>query len=53
MSDDIQRAISAVVQRAPEWMRHDLMSKDKATRTRAEEALAAMVANAITERNRA
>ena len=52
MSDDLQLAISAVVQRAPEWMRHDLLSKDKATRTRAEEAFAAIIANAIAERDR-
>lgn len=53
MSDDLQQAISAVVQRAPEWMRHDLQSKDKVTRTRAEEAFAAIIANAIAERDRA
>jgi len=47
MSEDLQQAISVVVQRAPEWMRHDLLSKDKATRTRAEEALAAIITNAI------
>jgi len=52
MSDDLQQAISAVVQRAPEWMRNDLLSKDKATRTRAEESLAAIIANAIAERDR-
>jgi hypothetical protein len=52
MGDDLQRAIGAVVQRAPEWMRHDLLSKDKATRTRAEEAFAAIIANAIAERDR-
>jgi hypothetical protein len=52
MSNDLQQAISAVVQRAPEWMRHDLLSKDKATRTRAEEAFAAIIVNAIAERDR-
>jgi len=51
MGEDLQQAISAVVQRAPEWMRHDLLSKDRAIRTRAEEALAAIIANAIAERD--
>lgn len=52
MGENLQQAISAVVQRAPEWMRHDLLSKDNATRTRAKEALAAIITNAIAERNR-
>lgn len=35
------------VTRLPDWMRHDLAAKDAALRTRAEEALAAMLADAL------
>ncbi len=33
--------------RMPEWLRHDLAGKDALLRARAEEALAAMIVNAI------
>jgi hypothetical protein len=39
--------IADVVRRTPEWVRHDLLSKDIAGRQRAEEALAAMIAAAL------
>ncbi|MBB4087299.1 DUF6771 family protein [Sphingomonas carotinifaciens] len=47
MTDPMLHAITAVVRRAPEWVRHDLMAKDAGTRERAEDALAAMIAAAL------
>lgn len=46
-SGDPKSVVLAVVQRAPQWVRHDLLSKDILTRLRAEESLAAMVAGAL------
>lgn len=46
MSDPVL-IIQAVVQRAPRWLRHDLSSHDAAVRTRAEETIAAMIADAL------
>lgn len=45
--DDIQPIILAAVERAPRWVRVDLASTDPTIRTRAEEALAAMIAQAL------
>jgi hypothetical protein len=39
--------ILSVLARTPEWIRHDLGSKDLTSRERAQEALAAMIAAAI------
>lgn len=39
--------ITAVLGRAPSWIRQDLLAKEYAIRVRAEEALAAMIADAI------
>lgn len=47
MNDTISAIILRVIERAPQWIRHDLESKDDAIRTRAEETLAAMIANAL------
>lgn len=47
MQDDLQAAITAIVARTPDWVRQDLLSKDQATRARAEETLAAMIAGAL------
>jgi hypothetical protein len=47
MSEHIQSAILAVIERAPQWIRQDLTAKDAAARTRAEESLAAMIADAL------
>jgi len=47
MSDDIRHKVAKVVENAPEWLRLDLASKDPATRTRAEDALSAMIAAAL------
>lgn len=52
MDDTLQTTINAVIARAPEWIRHDLLSKDASIRIRAEETLAAMIANAIAEPDR-
>ena len=39
--------VTAVLMRAPEWIRTDLAAKDAKLRTRAEEALAGMIADAL------
>ena len=39
--------IQAVVARAPAWLRHDLAAADPSVRARAEDAMAAMIAEAI------
>lgn len=49
MDDTLLATITAVIARAPEWIRHDLLSKETSIRTRAEETLAAMIANALPE----
>jgi hypothetical protein len=49
MNDSLQATITAVLARAPEWIRHDLVSKEPGARARAEETLAAMVANALSQ----
>ena len=47
MNSDLQTTITAAIARAPEWIRQKLLSKEKATRARAEEALAALTAGAL------
>jgi hypothetical protein len=47
MNNDLQATITATIARAPEWIRQELLWKEKATRARAEEALAAMIADAL------
>jgi len=49
MSIGLHDVIRAVIAKAPQWVRQDLLSKDPTLREPAEEALAAMVANAIGE----
>jgi len=49
VKNDLTAPILAVIERAPQWVRHDLGSKDPAIRSRAEETLAAMIASALTE----
>lgn len=48
MTDDMKKMVLAAIQRAPEWLRQDLNSKDAASRERAEETLAAMIGDVIT-----
>lgn len=47
MGNHDQSLISLAIARAPEWIRRELLSDEKAIRARAEEALAAMIANAL------
>lgn len=49
MIDPHQETITAIVARAPDWMRQDLLSKDPIVRRRAEETLAAMITNAFSD----
>jgi hypothetical protein len=52
MTDDLQATITAIIGRAPDWIRQELLSKDKSTRARAEEALGAMIAGALKDAGR-
>lgn len=52
MSEDLQATITAIIARTPDWIRQELLSKEKATRVRAEEALGAMIAGALPESDR-
>jgi hypothetical protein len=47
MDAEMTATILRVIERAPQWLRHDLESKDAAVRSRAEETLAAMIADAL------
>ena len=49
MSEEITKIVLGVLERAPEWIRHDLAAKDAAIRARAEETLAAMIVNALAQ----
>ena len=49
MNEDIAKTVLMVLERAPEWVRHDLAAKDAAIRDRAEETLAAMIASALAQ----
>ncbi|HEX2813605.1 MAG TPA: hypothetical protein VHO04_13080 [Sphingopyxis sp.] len=47
MTQELTETILRVVERAPQWIRRDLDSKDAVARIRAEETLAAMIADAL------
>ncbi len=47
MDQTSKDALLKAVARLPDWVRHDLAGKDAALRMRAEEALAAMVVDAL------
>ena len=47
MNSNLAEAIQAVVERAPLWLRQDLSSKDAGVRARAEDAMVAMIAEAL------
>ncbi|EGD60852.1 hypothetical protein Y88_1647 [Novosphingobium nitrogenifigens DSM 19370] len=49
MDDKTKTRILGVIERAPQWLRSDLAAKDASARARAEEALAAMLVDAIEE----
>ena len=53
MDEETKATILAVIERAPQWIRHDLPAKDSAARARAEETLAAMIADALNKAQRA
>ncbi|MGK2911816.1 MAG: DUF6771 family protein [Sphingobium sp.] len=44
---DLAATITAVLAKAPQWIRHDISSSDAALRVRAEESLAAIIAAAL------
>ena len=47
MTEDLEAKILAFLKRAPDWVRRDLTAKDQSARTQAEEAFAAMLADAL------
>lgn len=47
MDEDQKSLVGHIVARIPQWIRHDLVSKDAVVRLRAEETLAAMIVNAL------
>jgi hypothetical protein len=47
MNDTLTPVILQAIERAPQWVRHDLESKDPVIRIRAEETLAAQIAAAL------
>ncbi|NWK94682.1 hypothetical protein DM806_03175 [Sphingobium lactosutens] len=47
MDEQTKAIILRVIERVPQWIRHDLDAKDVAVRARAEETLAAMIGNAL------
>lgn len=47
MNDDLMKTVLTILQRAPEWLRHDIGAKDNGVRSRAEETLAAMIEAAL------
>jgi hypothetical protein len=49
MTGAINEVILRVLERAPQWVRQDLLSADPVVRARAEETLAAMISSALAE----
>lgn len=49
MKNDPKARVLEAVERIPDWLRRDLASRDEATRQRAGETLAGMIASALTE----
>jgi hypothetical protein len=47
MTDKYSAMINTVLAKAPEWIRSEFASRDSSARSRAEEALAAMIAAAL------
>lgn len=48
--DPVVATVQRVLERAPQWVRHDMAVKDAIVRQRAEETLAAMIASALSEK---
>lgn len=53
MSNELSDRVLAALIRLPDWMRRDLSSKDEATRQRAEESIATIIASALGEQMQA
>jgi hypothetical protein len=49
MNETLTGIVLQVIERTPQWVRHDLEAKDAAIRNRAEETLAAMIGAALDE----
>ncbi|MGQ3230331.1 MAG: DUF6771 family protein [Blastomonas fulva] len=49
MTGAINEVILRVLERAPQWVRQDLLSADPIVRARAEKTLAAMISSALAE----
>lgn len=49
MTGAINEVILRVLERAPQWVRQDLLSADPIGRARAEETLAAMISSTLAE----
>lgn len=47
MDQETSELVTRVIARTPQWLRHDLSSKDLSARGRAEETLAAMIVDAL------
>jgi hypothetical protein len=47
MKETLTTTVLQVIERTPQWVRHDLESTEPAVRIRAEETLAAMIAAAL------
>lgn len=47
MKENHLGVVSAVMKKVPDWVRHDLSSKDEGLRARAEETIAAMISAAV------
>ncbi|TCM28385.1 DUF6771 family protein [Novosphingobium sp. ST904] len=47
MNTNLASTILAAIERAPQWVRHELESKDPVIRCRAEETLAAIISSAL------
>lgn len=47
MTRDLTDTVLRAIERAPQWIRRDLDAKDLIVRIRAEESLAAMIADAL------
>ncbi len=51
MTQELTDAILRAVERAPQWLPRDLETKDQIVRVRAEESLAAMIADALEKKD--
>lgn len=47
MDEGMTALVLRMIERMPQWIRHDLAAKDESTRQRAEETLAAMIGDAL------